>query len=305
MEIEKSNSPTKEENINTKSGIDSQENSIFLSQLFGIKITQEEIDLFKDLGEISLFLNNIKFTDKKKNEVKDTISEELKYLQNKESLQKLTEEKNKKFSDIVKLNGKTIIYHTAEKDELSQTMHAFYFCDKSKQIFSDKQAAEYRAMHLDTGYELPIPINFGIKEEDNISSYSNLKTVNTPNDNIDKNSKLKKKRRPSTNIIKNSKSSKKQKTDRMNMSEDYNSKNGEGVAAQEADYCIPKCKYGRKSRNQPMIQCDKCREWYHTKCLSFTNEQFQKYDGKGKTWYCPECSKMDFDANNNEGINKI
>ena len=98
MEIEKSNSPTKEENINTKSGIDSQENSIFLSQLFGIKITQEEIDLFKDLGEISLFLNNIKFTDKKKNEVKDTISEELKYLQNKESLQKLTEEKNKKFS---------------------------------------------------------------------------------------------------------------------------------------------------------------------------------------------------------------
>ena len=65
---------------------------------------------------------------------------------------------------MVKLNGKTTIYHTAEKDELSQTMHAFYFCDKSKQIFSDKQTAEYKAMHFDT--ELPYTIGFGGKKEE-------------------------------------------------------------------------------------------------------------------------------------------
>lgn len=304
MEIEPSNAPKKEQKTNIK--IETDEQLKYLNQLLGLKIIEEDINLFQDLGEISLLINSIKFADKKKNEVKDTISEEIKNIQNKENFQKLNEEKNKKFSDLVKLNGKTIVYHTAEKDELSETMHAFYFCDKSKQIFSDKQAAEYRAMHLDTGYELPLPINFGLKEEDNISSYSNLKTVNIPNENIDNKSKLKKKRKPSNNITKNSKSSKKPKNDRMSISEDYNYKNGEGFVAQEAEYCIQKCRYGRKSKNQPMIQCDKCKEWYHTKCLSFTNEQFQKYDGKGKTWYCPDCSKMDIeDKKTNESINKI
>ena len=146
MEIEPSNAPTKEQKTNIK--IETDEQLKYLNQLLGLKIIEEDLNLFKDLGEISLLINSIKFTDKKKNEVKDSISEEIKNIQNKENFQKLNEEKNKKFSDLVKLNGKTIVYHTAEKDELSETMHAFYFCDKSKQIFSDKQAAEYRAMPL-------------------------------------------------------------------------------------------------------------------------------------------------------------
>ena len=90
------------------------------------------------MNDLSLFINTLKFADKKKNEIKEKISEDIKKIQNKETFQKLSEDKNRKFSDVVKLNGKTTIYHTAEKDELSQTMHAFYFCDKSKQIFSDK-----------------------------------------------------------------------------------------------------------------------------------------------------------------------
>ena len=278
----------------------------YLREILGLKIKGEDLNLFQDMNDLSLFINTLKFADKKKNEIKEKISEDIKKIQNKETFQKLSEDKNRKFSDVVKLNGKTTIYHTAEKDELSQTMHAFYFCDKSKQIFSDKQTAEYKAMHFDT--ELPYTIGFGgKKEEDNLSSYSNLKQVDFQNDNADNKSKLNKKRKPNNSLNGKQKTSKKQKTEKTNISDDYiNTKNGEGMEAQETEYCIPKCKYGRKSKGQPMIQCDKCKEWYHTKCLSFTHEQFQKYDGKGKIWYCPDCSKMDIeDKKNIEGMNKI
>ena len=278
----------------------------YLRELLGLKIKGEDLNLFQDMNDLSLFINTLKFADKKKNEIKEKISEDIKKIQNKETFQKLSEDKNRKFSDVVKLNGKTTLYHTAEKDELSQTMHAFYFCDNSKQIFSDKQTAEYKAMHFDT--ELPYTIGFGGKnEEDNLSSYSNLKQVDFQNDNADNKSKLNKKRKPNNSLNGKQKTSKKQKTEKTNISDDYiNTKNGEGMEAQETEYCIPKCKYGRKSKGQPMIQCDKCKEWYHTKCLSFTHEQFQKYDGKGKIWYCPDCSKMDIeDKKNIEGMNKI
>ena len=67
----------------------------------------------------------------------------------------------------------------------------------------------------------------------------------------------------------------------------------------EAEYCIPNCKYARKSRNQPMIECDNCRNWYHTKCLEFTDESFKKYAGNGKEWYCPKCKEEDNESNKN------
>lgn len=267
----------------------------YLSLLLGIKLTQEDLNLFQDMNELYLLVNNIKFSEKKKNEIKDTISEEIKSLQSSENLQKLWEEKSKKFTDIFKTNGKTTIYHTAEKDDLSQTMHAFYFCDKPKQILSDKQTAEYKALHFDTGYDLPLVRAFAVKDEDNMSSYSNLKQKNNINDNLETDTKLKKKRKASNNFSIKSKNNKKKKQEKFNANEEYNNnaKNTEGEE-QEVDYCISKCKYGRKSQNLPMILCDKCKQWYHTKCLNFTNEQFQKVQAK-KIWYCPDCSKMDID----------
>ena len=288
MEIEEEEKYLNAEKLNQED----TEQLNYLSKLLGIKIKPEELNIFQDMNELILLINNIKFNDKKKNEVRDTISEEIKNLQNKESLQKLTEEKSKKFSDIVKLNGKTIVYHTAEKDELSETMHAFYFCDKPKQIFSDKQAAELRA--INSGYDFPIPRAF-VQEEDNISSYSNLKPINNQTDNIENESKLKKKRKPSTSFNK-SKTNKKRKPEKNIVHEDYinNTKNNEGLVGQDGDYCIQKCKYSRKSKGQPMIRCDKCTNWYHTKCLSFTTEEFQKFSVSN--WYCPDChAKMNID----------
>ena len=119
----------------------------YLSQILGIKINQDEISFFSSIEDLASFINTIKFPDKKKNETKDTLIEDLKSLKSEESLNKLKEEKNKKFSENVKSNGKTTLFHTAEKDELSPTMHAFYFCDKSKQILSDKDAAEFKNMN--------------------------------------------------------------------------------------------------------------------------------------------------------------
>ena len=207
--------------------------------------------------------------------------------------EKIIRRKIKKFSDVVKLNGKTTIYNTAEKDDLSQTMHAFYFCDKSKQILSDKQAAEYKAMNFGKGYEFPLVGAFGMNEEDNISSNSNIKLNNNREDNLDNDRKLKKKRKLSNNFSNKTKQNNKKKQEKINQSEDYN--NTKNIEKDEdKDYCIPKCKYGRKSQHLPMIECDKCMEWYHFKCLNFSYEQSQKYC-KGKLWYCPACSKIDIE----------
>ncbi len=254
--------------------------------------------MFTDMNELCLCVNGIKFTDKKKTEIKDTISENIKKVFKGDSVDKLNEDKNKKFNEQIKLNGKTTIYHTAEKDKLSKTMSAFYFSDKSKQVFSDKQTAEYKAMHFDTGYDISLEASFKPKEEDNSSSMSNLKGLSNVNVNnngggeIPKN--LKRKRKSSTNFSCKPKTNKKRKQDKTNGTEDYNNKKNENdLDGQDGQYCIPHCKYNRISNKQPMIACDKCNRWYHFKCLAFTNEQYKKYEGKGKMWYCPSCKALD------------
>ncbi len=285
MEIEPTNSHLDNKEVDEKQ-------LKYISQILGIKFNKEDFNLFKDMDDLSQFINSIKFNDKKKNEIKDKISDEIKSLKNRESYLKLSEDKNKKFSDIVKIKGKTIVYHTAENDELSQTMHAFYFCDKSMQVLSDKQAAEYRAMH--TEYDIPLNFGFGaIKEEDNLSSYSNNIKVSSVQKEPENKIKLNKKRNKS-------KSNKKQITEKADVTEESRAKNGNGNAIDkqeaERDYCFSNCRFGRKSRGQSMIECDNCNEWYHSKCLNFTNEQIQKY--KDKEWYCPYCNKMDIDDKN-------
>ena len=260
----------------------------YLSKILGIKINKDEMAFFSSVEDLASFINTIKFPEKKKNEAKDSLIDVLKSLNSKESMQKITEEKSKKFSEVVKINGTTTMFATAEKDELSPTMHAFYFCDKSTQIFSDKDTAAFKNMNLETQYPNP----FLKDNEDNSSYNSNFieAPVHPPIKNLGKKTNR-------NHQINTSKSGKKKKIDRNSEEIINNTKNVDDF--HEAEYCIPNCKYARKSRNQPMIECDNCRNWYHTKCLEFTDESFKKYAGNGKEWYCPKCKEEDNESNKN------
>ena len=293
MEIEDEKNNSKENNQNTQEsqnpGAIPNLNIQYLSQILGIKITQDELSFFNNIEDLTSFINSIKFPEKKKNETKDTLIEDLKFLKSEETLQKYKEEKNKKFSEYIKLNGKTTVYLTAEKDELSPTMHAFYFCDKSKQILSDKDAAEFKNMNFDPVYPRPF-----LKDNEDNSSYNSLFIESQTHSHI---KNLNRKRKLS-NSLNNQKSSKKKKIEKNNAeyinnnNNNNNNKNGDDL--QDIDYCIPKCKYGRKSRGLEMILCDKCENWYHTKCLEISPETVKKIGEN--VWFCPKCEKSDAES---------
>ena len=211
MEIEKENIALPQEaispsnpNITSLSSLPSSKLN-YLSQILGIKINPDELSLFTDIEDISSLINTIKFPEKKKNETKETIIEDLQALNSEESIKKINEEKSKKFYEVVKINGKTTMYATAEKDELSPTMHAFYFCDKSKQVFSDKEAAEYKIMTCN-----PVCPTF-IKDEDNSSYNSNMNEIQGGENN---NKILNKKRKGSNSFNNKQKQSKKKKIEK-------------------------------------------------------------------------------------------
>ena len=286
-EIKASEDPHPNPEISTSTGIFSNPHLKYFSQILGIKINPDELSFLTNIEELSSLISSIKFPDKKKNETKDNLIEDLKFLKQEESLQKYKEERSKKFSECVKLNGKTTMYSTAEKDELSPTMHAFYFCDKSKQILSDKDAAEFKNMTFDSVYPRPF-----LKDNEDNSSYNSIFIDNQARNTHDKVT-LKRKRKGS-NSFNNPQSGKKKKTEKNNEESINNNKNGDDL--QDIDYCIEDCKYGRKSRNQPMIECDKCKIWYHMKCLQFTPENFKKYAGNGNIWYCPQCKGSDLSS---------
>ena len=287
MEIENEKENTKDNNPNPQEaqnpGTIPNINVKYLSQILGTKITQDELSFFSNIDDLSSFINSIKFPDKKKNEAKDSLIEDLKFLKSEETLQKYKEEKSKKFSEYVKLNGKTTVYLTAEKDELSPTMHAFYFCDKSKQILSDKDAAEFKNMNFDPVYPRPF-----LKENEDNSSYNSIFNENQAHPHIKNLSR----KRKGSNSLNNQKSGKKKKIEKNRNENVNNNKNGDDL--QDMDYCIPKCIYGGKSKGLEMIQCDKCENWYHTKCLGIAPEEVQKIGEN--VWFCPKCEKSDVES---------
>ena len=50
-------------------------------------------------------------------------------------------------------------------------------------------------------------------------------------------------------------------------------------------YCI--C---RQPEVKPMIGCDKCSDWYHTKCVGVTDHMLKLLDNEDTLWFCPSCT---------------
>ena len=188
----------------------------------------------------------------------------------KQNVYSFIENKNKTFNKYFKLNSNTLYYRPTEKDDFSLTMFAYYFRDKSCQIFSDKEATALKS----------IPLN-------PISCVNLMDYNNKLNDDISLNSSHH-----------NSKKSRRHYNEQINNSQKKIGKNSVPKACIDAEledendgnYCIEKCKYERKSKNKPMIQCGKCNIWYHTECLGFTDDYFSKV--KDQDWICKKCEKL-------------
>jgi hypothetical protein len=103
--------------------------------------------------------------------------------------------KEKQHQGIFKPGGPTKSYNTVKNDNLSPTMYAYYFCNKSRAVLSDKEAAAISSMNLDNNFE----------ENRNADAYSNqsegsiqgVSYNNTYNDTP----RLKRKRKNSTKLV--------------------------------------------------------------------------------------------------------
>ena len=105
-----------------------------------------------------------------------------------------------------------------------------------------------------------------------------------------KDKKEKRKRKVHKSFSNKSKSGKNKKKEKIEVTKDFkNNENKEVGEKEEEGYCLSGCKYGRKSMQMPMIQCDKCLHWFHCKCINFTVEDFKNYSIKNKSWHCPNC----------------
>jgi hypothetical protein len=67
---------------------------------------------------------------------------------------------------------------------MTPTIYAYYFCDKSKQILSDKEAAGMKALTLDNNFEMNDDMGVGAKyyrnnkDDDQVIGY--IKTNSSP-----------------------------------------------------------------------------------------------------------------------------
>lgn len=226
-------------------------------------------EYIKDLSTIDNILSSITFPQKEYNDIKEQISTKIVTITKNTDIE-TTNKKQEEFFKSIQLNINTIYYHTAEKDELTPTMSAFYFCEKSNQIISDKEAAARKLIHLDTTYEHFLDTKNN--DFDDISVSSN--NQHSYNDKIGKKRKM-------SDVISLTKSGKKRKIEKNGKikNEDNNTDSHK--------YCITSCLFGRKSGNCLMIECEKCNEWFHPKCVGLEEKLAEL---KEMIFYCPNCS---------------
>lgn len=79
--------------------------------------------------------------------------DDLKFLQS-DNIEIYRQNKEKTLYSNLKLDNKTRYSNPVLNDNLTPTIHAFYFCDKSRQVLSDKEAAALKVMNLENNFEM-------------------------------------------------------------------------------------------------------------------------------------------------------
>jgi hypothetical protein len=126
----------------------SEECRQLILNIIGLHTTLSNEEILKILTEMSS-------KSKKKDEIEllRTYIDEISFLNN-DNYEIYQQNKNKIFSSYIKVDNKTRYSNTVISDSLSPTMEAFYFCDKSKQILSDKEAAAIKVMNMESNFEV-------------------------------------------------------------------------------------------------------------------------------------------------------
>lgn len=226
-------------------------------QILGLKFLDSFSEILQQKADLpQTVLADLKFSEKKQNEIKEKLLNETQNSAlNPSKANEFFQKNSKIFSEFFQPGKPTSSFRATESDIVSKTIFAYYFCDKTYQVLSDKDTAAYKEI-------MPIDYTFPVfqKSEDLYCNNENSKFTN-------------KKRYSDNNKIKKKK--------------EENEENEE-LSDGEGSYCFPNCEFKRKSASKPMIMCDKCMNWYHTKCLGLTNEEFAKI--QDKKWFCPNCN---------------
>jgi hypothetical protein len=281
----------------------------YLESILGLKLPLTSSSFSTPSTLVSL-LSEIKPKDKRKLDQLHTLISQLKDYSSNDAYK---ESKELAYAKVVKRDNTSLLYHTAEKDEISPTMAAFYFRDKSKANLSDKEAAAMKAIHYEPSYEMNIDNAItSNKKNSNISNISNNNINNDDDLSMCSNSnnndmKLKKKRKGSfnaynyngsssngANMHSNTKSVTKKKRTSNNGNNNNNNNNNASSSGGEKEYCIPNCLLGRNDGSPQMVACDKCNSWFHWKCVGFEEEKKSQAQ-----WYCMDCTNKINELNNN------
>lgn len=86
--------------------------------------------------------------------------------------------KDKIFMSYIKHDIKTKTYNTVKDDNLTPTLYAFYNCDKSRQVLSDKEAAVVKGMRIENKIEMNEDnICFNFKNKNQKAEKDNYKDI--------------------------------------------------------------------------------------------------------------------------------
>ncbi len=126
-------------------------------------------------------------------------------------------------------------------------------------------------------YDNTIPNHHNYPSYDNYSSSTAYNSHNSPLDDI--------------NNVNNDNSSSSNNSNNNNNNNNNNNSNDTNNERDSGPYCL--CRGA--DDGTPMICCDTCNEWYHTRCVKLTARSARLLD----EYYCPKCEPSNTNNNNN------